>query len=54
MSKVLSAAGVVFEAKWDASGYLMFLEEHGFIVRNAKQLASTIPMLYAECMKDAK
>lgn len=32
----------------DASGYLMYLEEHGFIVRNAKQLASTIPMMYVE------
>ena len=54
MSKALSAAGVVFEAKWDAPGYLFFLEENGFTVRNAKQLASTIPMLYAECVKDAK
>lgn len=54
MSKALSAAGVVFEAKWDASGYLTFLEDNGFTVKNAKQLVSTIPMLYAECVKEAK
>ena len=54
MSKVLSAAGVVFEAKWDASGYLTTLEENGFAVKYAKQVASTIPMLYAECVKAAK
>ena len=54
MSKSLSAAGVVFEAKWDASGYLMYLENHGFTVINAKQLASTIPMMYVECATENK
>lgn len=50
MSKVLSAAGAVFEAKWDTLSYLVFLEENGFTVKNARQLASTIPLLDAECV----
>ena len=54
MSKALSAAGVVFEAKWDAPGYLTALVENGFTVKYAKQFASTIPMLYVECVKAAK
>ena len=47
-SKALSAAGVVFEAKWDANGFLSFLEQNGFAVKHAKLLHSTIPMVYAE------
>lgn len=50
-SKALSAAGVVFEAKWDADGYVAFLERNGFKVKRSKQLNSTIPMMYAECVK---
>ena len=49
-SKALSAAGVVFEAKWDAAGFIAFLEENGFKVRNSKQLNSTIPMVYTEAI----
>ncbi len=48
-SKVLSCAGVVFEAKWDAEGYKEFLEENGFDVKQSKQFASTIPLMYTEC-----
>ena len=48
-SKALSFAGVVFEAEWDAKGYIMFINENGFEVKQAKQLASTIPLVYTEC-----
>ncbi len=49
-SKTLSRAGVVFEAKWNAGGYAAFLEENGFKVSFSKQLPSTIPLMYAECV----
>jgi ubiquinone/menaquinone biosynthesis C-methylase UbiE len=48
-SKARSYAGVVFEAKWDAEGYKVFLEGNGFEVKRSKQLASTIPLMYTEC-----
>ncbi len=51
LSKTLSAAGVVFEAKWDADGYKIFLAANGFEVKNSKRLNSTIPMMYMECTK---
>ena len=51
-SKALSFAGVVFEAKWDADGYKAFLEENGFRVKHSKQLASTIPLIYTECIAE--
>ena len=47
-SKALSAAGVKFEAKWDADDYITFLVRNGFEVKNSKQLNSTIPMVYVE------
>lgn len=47
-SSALAAAGVVFEAKWDADGFIRFLESNAFKVNYSKQLASTIPMVYAE------
>jgi len=47
-SRVLSLAGISFEAKWDEYGYLSFLSKNGFNIRS-KQLNSTIPMIYAEC-----
>ncbi|MCR4739324.1 MAG: class I SAM-dependent methyltransferase [Lachnospiraceae bacterium] len=47
-SKALSAAGVVFEAKWDADGFISFLEANGFKVKDSKELKSTIPMVYTE------
>ncbi len=50
-SKALSCAGVNFQAKWDAKGYLDFLEHNGFYVNGAKQLNSTIPLVYTECTK---
>lgn len=49
-SRALSCAGVEFEAKWDAGGYKEFLEENGFEVKQSKQFASTIPLLYTECV----
>jgi ubiquinone/menaquinone biosynthesis C-methylase UbiE len=49
-SKALSAAGVVFEAKWDSDGYLEFLENNGFEVKRSKQLPSTITLVYTECV----
>lgn len=51
LSKILSAAGVVFETKWDADGYASFLEANRFKVKNSKRLNSTIPMMYTECIK---
>ncbi len=48
-SKALSAAGVVFEAKWDEIGYLDFLRSNGFTVTFSRKLSSTIPLEYAEC-----
>ena len=42
---------VVFEAKWDADGYKIFLAANGFEVKNSKRLNSTIPMMYMECTK---
>ncbi|MCR4789383.1 MAG: GNAT family N-acetyltransferase [Lachnospiraceae bacterium] len=48
-SKALSLAGVNFEAKWDAKGYIGFLEKNGFRVDHSKQLSSTIPLMYTEC-----
>ncbi len=47
-SKALSAAGVKFEAKWDADGFIAFLARNGFEAKNSKQLNSTIPMVYVE------
>ncbi len=49
-SKVLSCAGVTFEAKWNAYGYKAFLEENGFKVIKSKQFDSTIPLMYTECI----
>ncbi|MCR4793004.1 MAG: GNAT family N-acetyltransferase [Lachnospiraceae bacterium] len=49
-SKALSVAGVVFEAKWDMNGYLAFLEDNGFCVKRSKQLPSSIPLVYTECV----
>ncbi len=51
-SKALSCAGVQFEAKWNAEGYKAFLESNGFEVKQSKQFASTIPLMYTECMAD--
>ncbi|MCR5094812.1 MAG: GNAT family N-acetyltransferase [Lachnospiraceae bacterium] len=48
-SKALSFAGVTFEAKWDAQGYIRFLQDHGFRAEHTKQLQSTIPLMYTEC-----
>ena len=50
-SKLLSAAGVSFETRWDADGYRSFLKENGFGRIRSKQLPSTIPMLYTECKR---
>lgn len=50
--KVLSFAGVQFEAKWNAEGYKAFLENNGFEVKQSRQFASTIPLLYTECMAE--
>jgi ubiquinone/menaquinone biosynthesis C-methylase UbiE len=49
-SKALSLAGVNFEARWDAAGYIAFLENNGFKVDRSKQLDSTIPLIYTECI----
>ncbi|MCR5735941.1 MAG: GNAT family N-acetyltransferase [Lachnospiraceae bacterium] len=49
-SKALSFAGVTFEAEWDDAGYIAFLENNGFKVEHSKQLPSTIPLMYTECV----
>lgn len=51
-SKSLSFAGVQFEAKWNAEGYKAFLENNGFEVKQSRQFASTIPLLYTECIAE--
>ena len=51
-SKALSAAGVKFEAKWDADGFIAFLARNGFEVKHSKQLNSTIPMVYVEAVQN--
>ncbi|MCR5268443.1 MAG: GNAT family N-acetyltransferase [Lachnospiraceae bacterium] len=48
-SKALSYAGVDFQAKWDAKGYLDFLGQNGFHINGARQFDSTIPLVYTEC-----
>lgn len=48
-TKAISCAGVNFASKWDAKGYVDFLEQNGFHVYGAKQLDSTIPLMYTEC-----
>lgn len=47
-TKLLSAAGVVFESKWDRKGYGEFLERNGFNVRNITVLKASIPLMYTE------
>lgn len=49
-SKVLSRAGIVFEARWDADTYKAFLEKEGFKMKASKQFSSTIPLMYVECI----
>ena len=50
-TKALSLAGITFETKWDAEGYVSFINENGFKVIKSKQLSSTIPLVYTECVK---
>ena len=49
MSKLLSAAGITFEAKWDENGYRGFLEENGWKVTYDERLKATIPLMYVQC-----
>jgi ubiquinone/menaquinone biosynthesis C-methylase UbiE len=54
MSKLLSAAGVTFEASWDEEGYESFIENNGFNMISHTVLNAAIPLMYAECeLKDA-
>ncbi|MBR1693282.1 MAG: class I SAM-dependent methyltransferase [Lachnospiraceae bacterium] len=50
MSKLLVAAGITFEAKWDENGYRDFLRENGWEVKNDKVLDAMIPLMYTECI----
>ena len=48
-SKVLSTAGITFDARWNEQTYLDFLEKNDFFVDNAEILEGSIPMMYTEC-----
>ena len=50
-SKLLTAAGVVFEAKWDASAYTEFLSANGWKVTFDEQLKASIPLMYVSCTR---
>lgn len=53
-SKLLSAAGITFEAKWTEPEYEKFIEGNGFTMISHVVLNAVIPLMYAECeMKDA-
>ena len=47
-SKLLSAAGIAFETKWDKIGYAEFLENNGFHVAKSAVLKASIPLMYTE------
>ena len=48
MSRLLTAAGIAFESKWNAADYAQFLRAHGFCVRVCKTLKAAIPLTYTE------
>ncbi len=53
-SKVLTAAGITFEAKWTEDEYERFIEGNGFTMMSHVVLNAVIPLMYAECeLKDA-
>ena len=53
-SKLLTAAGISFETKWDEAGYEKFIEGNGFTMISHVVLNASIPLMYAECeLKDA-
>ncbi len=49
MSKLLTAAGIAFEAKWDEKGYEDFIESNGFNMISHTVLNASIPLMYTEC-----
>ncbi|MBQ9384963.1 MAG: class I SAM-dependent methyltransferase [Ruminiclostridium sp.] len=54
MSKLLTAAGIAFEAKWDEESYEKFIESNGFNMISHTVLKASIPLMYAECeLKEA-
>ena len=50
MSKLLNAAGIAFEAKWDFNGYVKFLHDNGFDVKKKTLIKAMIPLAYTECL----
>ena len=48
MSKLLTVAGIAFEASWNAEDYIRFLKQNRFYVRKKTVLKASIPLLYTE------
>ncbi len=51
MSDLLTMAGIAFQMKWDAEGYVQFLKEHHFQVKKKEILKATIPLMYTEAVR---
>lgn len=48
MSKLLTAAGIAFETKWNADGYIDFLRQNRFYAKKKTVLKAAIPLMYVE------
>ncbi|HAJ97308.1 MAG TPA: hypothetical protein DCO72_06190 [Ruminococcus sp.] len=53
-SKMLSVAGITFDAHWSEETYPEFLEENGWSVGNTEIFDGAIPMMYVECIHSEK
>ena len=51
MSKVLSAAGITFEAKWNETSYKEFLAENCWKPTFDERLKASIPLMYVQCAR---
>ena len=48
MSKLLTAAGIAFETKWNAENYVDFLKQNRFYAKKKAVLKASIPLMYVE------
>ena len=53
-AKLLSAAGIAFEAKWDEDAYADFLSRNGWEVRRREVFEAAIPLMYTECVRNGE
>ncbi|HBI52334.1 MAG TPA: hypothetical protein DDX72_06085, partial [Ruminococcaceae bacterium] len=51
MSKVLSAAGITFEDKWNETSYKEFLAENCWKPTFDERLKASIPLMYVQCAR---